>query len=304
MENRIDRIKSVDYIRLIACMFIVNSHLEHFYPEKINSLAWGGYFGNSLFFFVSGFCLTNITGSLPRWYWKRFIRVYVPYLISIPFLYFGGQLSGLGSFDILIPFKLYHFIPTILILYVFFYLAVALNKHGINYFSIICVLLIVSFLYFLVFFDIENGKILKHFSFLEMTSYFVMMLLGANANDKKPRSIYSLLGLVAASFCLYTYQHFYGMPKELGYLQLLIGMVFVYSFCNIWVFFDKQLIQNSYITLVSSITLEIYIVLCVCMDAYVSIGFPTNIVFLWFSVIGTGLFIHKIADKIIKIIPK
>lgn len=69
----------IDLIRPFAALLITNSHFDSIYP--ISALATGGLIGNSLFFIVSGFCLTRITLPFFTWYRKRLIRVYPPVLI-------------------------------------------------------------------------------------------------------------------------------------------------------------------------------------------------------------------------------
>ena len=181
-----NRIKAVDYLKCLACLLIINSHIASYYPSALQRLSWGGYFGNCIFFIVSGFCLTSVNASFPKWYLKRFIRVYVPYLIAVPFLLFDHRFTGQGFINVIMPFKLYHFIPTILILYIGFYIAAKLDTKGIKYHYFSIAVLIIMILYFYEFYDIKNGYIYKHFSPLEMLSYFVTMLLGADMKKYGP----------------------------------------------------------------------------------------------------------------------
>lgn len=46
------------YLKAIATMLITNSHFDTIYP--ISQLSMGGSIGNSVFFWVSGYCLANI----------------------------------------------------------------------------------------------------------------------------------------------------------------------------------------------------------------------------------------------------
>ena len=84
-----DRIHSISLLKCLAALLITNSHFNGLYPESISFLAFGGFFGNSLFFLVSGFLLSNCDKVVfPKWYTKRVLRIYLPYLIIIPFLLF------------------------------------------------------------------------------------------------------------------------------------------------------------------------------------------------------------------------
>ena len=99
------RLKAIDYIKCLACVLIINSHLTSLYPRQLYFLSMGGYFGNSLFFFASGYCLVHIKGRFINWYRRRFTRVYVPYLFMLPLLFFAGQLNGLDLWNIIMPFE-------------------------------------------------------------------------------------------------------------------------------------------------------------------------------------------------------
>lgn len=46
------------YLKALATMLITNSHFDTIYP--ISQLSMGGSIGNSIFFWVSGYCLANI----------------------------------------------------------------------------------------------------------------------------------------------------------------------------------------------------------------------------------------------------
>ena len=48
----------VIYLKALATILITNSHFDTIYP--ISQLSMGGSIGNSIFFWVSGFCLSNI----------------------------------------------------------------------------------------------------------------------------------------------------------------------------------------------------------------------------------------------------
>lgn len=298
------RIKAVDYLKCLACFFILNSHIASLYPDRIKSLAFGGFLGNCLFFCVSGFCLMNIKEYFPRWYWKRFIRVIIPYLLFIPFLFFEGRLYNTSVVNVIMPFKSYHFIPTILFLYIAFYLAIFLDQHKIKLIYIVLILCAISFFYFYLIYDYERNDIYKHFSFLEMNSYFITMLIGAiirkSKNNKK--WIYFLGAIVL--FGLYGYQSMFDLPKELSIFKLAFGIGFSCSLACFAVRNEDKLKDNPIINLVSKVTLEAYIVHYTCVDAYKEISFPTNIVFFYISVIGVAFCLNYVSDKITKIIPK
>lgn len=298
-----DRVKAIDYIKCIACLLIINSHIAQLYPDSIKALSFGGYFGNSFFFFVSGYCLNNLKEDFPRWYYKRFWRIYTPYMIMIPLLFFDHRLSIQdGILNIIMPYKLYHFIPTILIWYAVYYLVVHFDKKGFNYKFVILIFTVVSFLYFYFLFDYENSDIYDHFTFLEMNSYFLVMLLGYGVYKHGPLKKSISIVISVLCFSLYMYQSVFGFPKVFSLYQLIIGIGFAYGISNLLIGVESKLKSISIITLISSVTLEAYIVHYICRDAFVSIGFPTNLLFFIVSVMEIGYCLHWLSVRLSKII--
>lgn len=293
--------KAIDYLKALACILIVNSHIATLYPPRISFLSMGGYFGNCLFFFVSGYCLTSTKLSFPKWYYKRFIRCYLPYLLFLPFLVFAGRLANETVLSLIFPYNLYHFIPTILIWYIFYYFVSKLNnKVAMAYPICACITAVLMIMYFFTFYDYEHGNIYEHFTPLEMTSYFVVMCTGgwAKTAKKLPR-IFVSLGIAFASFVLYAYQSIFHFPKVLSLLQLFIGIAFSFGLGCFFLRLENKLPKLEIVSLVSAVTLEVYICHRICIDAYAAIGFPTNIVFLYISAIAVGYCLHWVSSKII-----
>lgn len=114
-------------LRTIATFLITNTHLGSIYPEKISFLAIGGLLGDVLFFAVSGFCLFNsVNCGFFRWYGKRILRIY-PTVIFISLI---DCLLGVSKIDSVIGFirifiypTRFHFIASIMLLYIVFFFA-------------------------------------------------------------------------------------------------------------------------------------------------------------------------------------
>lgn len=65
----------VDVLRCIATILITNSHYNAIWP--IAALATGGSLGNTLFFAISGYCLSNTQNTnFVEWMKKRVLRIY------------------------------------------------------------------------------------------------------------------------------------------------------------------------------------------------------------------------------------
>ena len=80
---------SVALLKCMAALLITNSHFNGLYPEGFSFLAFGGFFGNSLFFLISGFLLVGCDRSIfSKWYTRRVLRIYIPYMVVLPLLLF------------------------------------------------------------------------------------------------------------------------------------------------------------------------------------------------------------------------
>ena len=74
------RCELLDFLRVLAILLVLNSHLDRLYP--ISALASGGAAGNGLFFIISGYCLSlrpNFFHHMAR----RIVRLYPGLLISV-----------------------------------------------------------------------------------------------------------------------------------------------------------------------------------------------------------------------------
>lgn len=87
----------INLLKAFAAVLITNSHMGDLYP--LSFLSVGGAIGNTIFFLVSGFCISNriMGGGWSIWLFERIKRVYVPTL------FIGGILILIG--DIPLDFK-------------------------------------------------------------------------------------------------------------------------------------------------------------------------------------------------------
>ncbi len=118
-------------LRILGAILITNAHYEAIYPVSI--LANGGLLGDVLFFAVSGFCLYPIRKSFLQWYGRRLKRIYpLVWIITLVYLLLGFYQAGsfLGFVKLLIYPTYYHFVASILLLYlVYFVVARLLQSH-------------------------------------------------------------------------------------------------------------------------------------------------------------------------------
>ena len=178
----------VDLLKCFAVFFITNSHLAGVFPTDIFSN--GGMLGNVIFFFTSGFCLTKINMSFPKWYIKRLYRVYpAVWIISVIYMVFGFfSLDNHNVFYYLIyPLNnTYHFVKSILVLYIPFYAVDFLVKRTrITVNMVLGIICVVHVIVYFVFYDYSYYHIDDVLEPMIRFLFFESMLLGRCVNIKK-----------------------------------------------------------------------------------------------------------------------
>lgn len=114
-------------LRILGAILITNSHYEEIYPLSV--IANGGLLGDVLFFTVSGFCLYPVRKSFPRWFGRRLKRIYpLVWIITGIYLLLGFYRAGSfrGFVKLLIYPTYYHFVASILLLYLVYYVVAKL----------------------------------------------------------------------------------------------------------------------------------------------------------------------------------
>ena len=109
----------IDWLKVLAVLLVMNSHMGMCYP-KYGFLSSGGAIGDALFFFVSGFTLfLGRQMRFDNWYKRRISRIY-PSIIATAIIVWAiwGNTDTIG--EILLG-KRYWFIGCILVYYVLLY---------------------------------------------------------------------------------------------------------------------------------------------------------------------------------------
>lgn len=120
----------ITFLRALAAMIITNSHYTGVYPTDL--IANGGLLGDVIFFAVSGFCLYDVKMSFGKWYLRRIVRVYpAPIIITAVYMLLGlyNSFEGIrGFFEWFIYPTNYHFVASIIVLYIPFYVVVSVKQ--------------------------------------------------------------------------------------------------------------------------------------------------------------------------------
>ena len=295
-------------LRALAACLITNSHYTGIYPSDI--IANGGLLGDVIFFAVSGYCLSSNNKSFLRWFGKRVRRIY-PAVIVITVFYFyvlkhdlfvlrKQHIEGVEEFVWWYVYPtFYHFVASIVILYIPFYFVSRYEILRKNIPSVLGVVVVVHLAIYLFVLDKSYYHVDNIDSHFIRFLFFEAMLLGAYFRlNEKFRNKYSskllilTLGLVVIYFAS---KYALGKISLIAPIQIInqfVLLVLVYSIFTLFSSLDEKLESlpkwlKKIITYISHITLEIYLVQQVIIDSLRgSLNFPIN----WF-VITTLIFV-------------
>lgn len=303
-----ERFRSIMLLKCFSALLITNSHFNKLYPPSISFLAFGGFFGNTLFFLISGYLLSNCDRySFPKWYVRRVLRIYIPYVIILPFLLFeectriGLNISVGGVFEWLFPIRKYHFIPSIIVLYPIYYILSKLNnKNKVPYQVSLAVLVGIQLVYYFFVFD-NSYAIDADFRFIPMLSYLQIMIIGGimrRNNDRVKRyRVISILVTVIA-FLLYVYQVFRPFQRHLEIIQLYAGLMFSCGIACVVIGCEDKIPVVKIVSTIENLTLEIYLVQFMLIDAFRYYAFPLDIGLCVISIVATAYCLHFLVEKV------
>ena len=299
----------ITVLRALAACIITNSHYVGVYPTDL--IANGGLFGDVIFFAVSGLCLTNVKNSFPKWYAKRLVRVF-PAVIIISAVYI---LLGIHTMDPTVSGVIssfiyptaYHFVASIITLYIPFYFVMKIQKLREN----IPVVAGVTALIWLIIYVFIYDKSYYHIDTVREPMirflFFFAMLLGAyfKLNMEKYRNKKSIISWILLPIFFVTYfasKLIFSKVDSIASLQI-VNQIILFAllavtlrcFMSIDSWFEKlPKWIKSVITFVSGITLEIYLVQIGIIDKLNFLPFPLN----WLFITGTIVLLAFILNKI------
>lgn len=269
----------IDIIKTISAILITNSHYGNIWP--ISAMAMGGLIGNVLFFVVSGFCLYEIKVPFHKWYVKRITRIYPAlWIVNIFGILIGfHKISSVTQFAKLFVYPTYyHFIESIMFLYVIYYFLMCLKSR--TSLSIKKLMIIVFGIYVAIYL-FAYDKSFYHIDVVEEPMvrflYLEGMLLGVffrenmDSSQMKTSERYKDVVKIMVSFVAYVISKvLFSNYKEFAELQIMnqiIIFVLVYYLVRMFVRWENnktrslyQLKYGRYIKWISQMTLEIYFV--------------------------------------------
>lgn len=284
-------IEFINFLKLIATVLITNSHFGDIWP--VSAMASGGLLGNVIFLAVSGFLLFNLKENFPKWFLKRFSRIYPAMAVFTLFAVAIGQYSLTSiskAFSLFVYPTNYVFLVWLVVCYVAFYLVAYFDKKKDKFLEItfLSVMLLWIAVYVLFYNKTLYGVDNVSEPFI-LFLYFESMLLGALFKKHKEKlGKFNPLKIVFSVICVIVY---FGSKLAFSKYDILLNfqianqfvilltlLVVFDLFMSLENFFKKA--PNSVKTCVrhiSNITLQIYIVQFVIIEHFESLAFPLNL---------------------------
>lgn len=302
-------------LKALAACLITNAHYTGIYPTDL--IANGGLIGDVIFFAVSGYCLSNIKLKFPRWYGKRLIRCYLPVVIATAFYMILGAYSTEEHSPLwwfIYPTS-YHFIASIVVLYIPFYFIMSLPRLRLNIPKVMLAIAAVYLMIYIFFYDKSYYHIDKVREPMIRFLFMESMLLGAHFKQKDAsyRNNLSVWHIVAMGtvFVLYFASKILFARKgtSIGNLQILnqvLIFVLLYFILRVFSGLDGKLERlpkflKSIIGYIAILTLEIYVVQYVLIDwIRLHFGFPLNWLVITASILAAAVALHCVCDLILR----
>lgn len=305
----------ISVFKVLAACLITNSHYSRIYP--LSFIANGGLIGDVLFFAISGYCLYNIKGTFLEWYSKRLVRCYVP-VIVITFAY-----MLLGYYDVNVSDAFwwyvyptyYHFVASIVVLYIPYYIVIKKCFLRSNLLRI----MLAVFMFYMVTYIFAYDKTYYHIDNVRQPFirflFFESMLLGAwfrqndryfrNRQCKKTDTLFVIATFIAyfVSKILFSRNIIWG---EFQFINQLLIFLLLYCMLRLGSSRDSYLSTHvkgklyAIVTYIASITLEIYVVQYVIIEAISDCFiFPANWLVVTCAILLSAVVLHYVCGFIL-----
>ena len=307
----------IEILKAIAAILITNSHFGHIWPSS--AMATGGMLGDVIFFAVSGFCLYNLKQSFPIWYLKRIFRIYpVVWLVTAISLLVGLVSIGNAwdSVKLFVYPTYYHFIGSIMLLYISYYIFLFLHhRFGVKLQYIMIAVFAAEIICYLFVFDLSVYKIDVVEDYMAKFLFMESMLAGAFFrerinNGKRNGSIAGAVIALVISVVLYFASAFsfrrYAALSQFQIISHIVTFAFVIALLNLFVLLEEKnriRLDNPFgkvIKLLSKMTLEIYLVQYLVYYLLPSIMFPLNLVVTILLILISAFAVHFVCNFITK----
>lgn len=320
----------VIYLKALATILITNSHFDTIYP--ISQLSMGGSIGNSIFFGVSGFCLSNIKsrGSIVvdggAWYLHRLWRIYLPCVVAVLINTFYRYMIHIATpnlkeilGNIVNPTVGFWFVQAILVLYILYYITVRLLDNGTLSFKVVFITIGIIYTISYVLCVDKSYVSIERDSLFKWIYYFAVMMLGFYCKKMKRSNAQNKVGLLIV--CSAMFVIFYGLQFVIKRCTVLLPfqfiihveeVVFIYYITYLFENLESFFIEIKHKTAISKIadslakiTLEIYLVQMVVIDLCAEhLAFPLSFVVAVVGIYVYAIIVNSISTQVRRIVEK
>ena len=290
---------SIDLIKFIAVLLIINSHADICYP-RYSFLATGGAIGDALFLFCSGYTL--FWGQLTRfdnWYKKRVSRIYPSVFASLILMCVLG-FENVGGISLTAALG-GEFIIAIMCYYILLYLCQRYFRNNLSLVLFADVIVtIVAYMSFPYKYETGENGIYGISTLFRWIPYFAMMLIGAWIGLKRKNGTLSVrAGVPDTILLLMCVGVFYGIqmlakynpsvgPWQIITLPFLAGIVYYMWKCSHSAIFRRiysNRVCNRIILIAGGLCLESYLVQFYIFTDRLNHLFPLNIFIIIIAVL-------------------
>ena len=308
-----DRLYWIDLLKTIAALLITNSHCQNIYP--ISYLAFGGTFGNALFFIISGYLLVNINTNFCLWYSKRINKILpatlICLIVNFVLFYNLDVINICFKKHLSYIFDLFWFVWAILIYYVIYYFVIkqVLKKQTIQPIIILLSIWVIGYiLLFSINLHLKTNTFfveLSGFDFFKVYYYFGIFIIGALFRLLQPKisfNRYFALLVVFLGVCLWALVYSMIFIYNQCYsIQFLVHFgVLLFSFFAMIFFSQLHIKKIAIVNLLAISTLEIYLLQITFIKVSQSFVFPVNWLCHFSIALIGGVLYHYLLSKMLK----
>lgn len=291
---------AVDFVKVIATILVLNSHMQICYGSH-SSLATGGGIGDALFFFVSGFTLfIGKKINFIDWYKRRLGRIF-PTVIAmglVACLIFGKNYSFI---DVMTASK-YWFLQCIFICYLILYPVIRYNIRLSIFLPISILLMVIAFFYL---FDFHGQLFYGIDNFFRWIVYFTIMLVGGGIFhiSKKIHYKWWALPCVIINTALWYGTNYLSKGNSyqlLSYIPLVGICFFLYQTGKaplVERFFSNKIFGNV-LFIIGNLCLESYLIQKYIFTDSLNKIFPLNIPIIMVAVLFSAYLLHMLSSII------
>lgn len=280
-NNKVEYFAGIDILRICACLLVILLHVtaQGFYPFSHNWQTFVGYSSISrmavpLFFMISGYLLLCKEECISSFLKKRFLRIFLPFVITLFIYYFYkglnlknfvyAALNSTSGVDFHFWFiyaliGIYLFIPVLQPLFVD-----KDRRKTVIYYLIIWYFLCVSFPFFKTFLSL-GFNFPSNFNLIYFSGYLGYFFLGAllrKTEINKKFQIFCGVMVILITYLIFKFTVAYslqkGVPSELffGALSPLVSV----QALTFFVFINQCHFQSHFLTYVAKHTYWIFLI--------------------------------------------